>query len=219
MSIITLGLQSTLNISEQSLGSKKVDHQWEMAYGLSNGHVTNDVTMTPECAVRQYGRLSERQLGFLLIDSHSLSICCKFSITLSYVRSTGTKQLTERSAFCMWTSFTRLSSRGQKNSHAESRLERGGQFDCLCWQIRVHNAISWVKKVDCGAGVSRQQAFHAGALCLAPQAYIDAVEAIGYALRIARCCDTFAKKSSTVSGKTQSITVQILLQQLLRYFH
>jgi len=29
-----------------------------MAYGLSNGHVTDDVTFTPEGAVRQYGRLS-----------------------------------------------------------------------------------------------------------------------------------------------------------------
>jgi len=34
-----------------------------MAYGVSNGHVTDDVTG----AVRQYGRLSYRQLGFLVL--------------------------------------------------------------------------------------------------------------------------------------------------------
>jgi len=49
-----------------------------MAYGLSNGHVTDEfmwlwmVTWrwrhgTPKGAVRQYGQLSQRQLGFLFL--------------------------------------------------------------------------------------------------------------------------------------------------------
>jgi len=40
-----------------------------MVYGVSNGYVADDVTW-PQNAVRQYGRLSLRQLGFLLQDLH-----------------------------------------------------------------------------------------------------------------------------------------------------
>jgi len=51
MSIIAL--HSTLNISEtvrsRGLVNTK-DHQWEMAYGVSNGHVTDDVTCPQKCS-------------------------------------------------------------------------------------------------------------------------------------------------------------------------
>ena len=41
-----IALHSTLNISETVIdrGLVPKDHQWEMAYGASNGHVTDDVT-------------------------------------------------------------------------------------------------------------------------------------------------------------------------------
>jgi len=47
----TIALHSTLNISETVRGRGKVntmDYQWEMAYGVSNGHVTDDVTCPPK---------------------------------------------------------------------------------------------------------------------------------------------------------------------------
>jgi len=39
-------LHSTLNISEtvRDRGLVPRDHRWEMAYGKTNGHVTDDVT-------------------------------------------------------------------------------------------------------------------------------------------------------------------------------
>jgi len=42
----TIALHSTLNISEtvRDRGMVSKDHQYEMAYGLSNGHVADDVT-------------------------------------------------------------------------------------------------------------------------------------------------------------------------------
>jgi len=42
----TIALHSTLDISEtvKDIGLVPKDHQYEMAYGLSNGHVTDDVT-------------------------------------------------------------------------------------------------------------------------------------------------------------------------------
>jgi len=42
----TIALHSTLNISEtvRDTGLVPKDQQYEMAYGLSNGHVTDDVT-------------------------------------------------------------------------------------------------------------------------------------------------------------------------------
>ena len=42
----TIALQLTLNISEtvRDRGLVPKDYQWEMTYGLSNGHVTDDVT-------------------------------------------------------------------------------------------------------------------------------------------------------------------------------
>jgi len=56
----TIALHLTLNISEDR-GLVPQDHQLEMAYGLSNGHVTDDVTwkvklVTPirlECNISQ----------------------------------------------------------------------------------------------------------------------------------------------------------------------
>jgi len=41
-----IALHSTLNSSEtvRDRGLVPNDRQWEMAYGLSNGHVTDDVT-------------------------------------------------------------------------------------------------------------------------------------------------------------------------------
>jgi len=52
--------RSTLNISETvtDKGFVPKDRQYEMAYGVSNGHVTDDVTWPQKGAVRQYGRLS-----------------------------------------------------------------------------------------------------------------------------------------------------------------
>jgi len=42
----TIALHSTLNISEtvRDRGLVPKDHQYEMVYGESNGHVTDDVT-------------------------------------------------------------------------------------------------------------------------------------------------------------------------------
>ena len=42
----TIALHLTLNISEtvRDRGLVPKDHQWEMAYGLPNGHVTDDVS-------------------------------------------------------------------------------------------------------------------------------------------------------------------------------
>jgi len=48
----TFTLHSTLNISEtvrdRGLVNPK-DHQYKMAYGVSNGHVTDDVTWPQKC--------------------------------------------------------------------------------------------------------------------------------------------------------------------------
>jgi len=58
--MLTIALHSALNISEtvRDRGLVPKDHQQEMTYGVSNGHVTDDVTWPPEGDVRQYGRLS-----------------------------------------------------------------------------------------------------------------------------------------------------------------
>jgi len=47
---LTIVLHSTLNISEtvRDRGLVPKDHQYEMAYGLSKCHVTDDVTWPPK---------------------------------------------------------------------------------------------------------------------------------------------------------------------------
>ena len=46
LEVVTVALYLTLNISEtvRDRGLVPKDYQYEMSYGLSNGHVTDDVT-------------------------------------------------------------------------------------------------------------------------------------------------------------------------------
>jgi len=65
----TTASDSPFNISETDRDRALVakNHQYEMTYRKSNGHVTGDWWrhVTLKGAVRQYGWLSQRQLGFL----------------------------------------------------------------------------------------------------------------------------------------------------------
>jgi len=56
-----------------------------MAYGVSNGHVT------PKGAVRQYGRLSYRQLGFLYLFPHDVCDAVKIDSRLTSDRNEGSR--------------------------------------------------------------------------------------------------------------------------------
>ena len=63
----TIALQLTLNISEtvRDRGLVPKDYQWEMTYGLSNGHVTDDVTWPPKVLRGSTVGYPLLQLGFL----------------------------------------------------------------------------------------------------------------------------------------------------------
>jgi len=64
----TIALHSTLNISEtvRDRGLVPKDHQQEIVYGLSNGHVTDDVTWSQRCC--EAVRSAILATAWLLVD-------------------------------------------------------------------------------------------------------------------------------------------------------